>query len=92
VQASGGSKRAKILITGTVTSGDACRCMEHLLITLLRKERYPVLTRYGATLIIVGITVSLRIALNDELQHYPVLLFISGVFHGRSIHSDQRPQ
>ena len=47
--------------------------MENLLITLLPKEQYPVLIRYVATLFIVGAAALLRLALADEMQHYPVL-------------------
>ena len=43
-------------------------------------ERRPFGPRYGATLIIVGIASLLRISLDQELQHYPVLLFIPAVF------------
>ena len=54
--------------------------MENLLITLLPKEQYPILIRYVATLFIVGVAALLRLALADEMQHYPVLLFIPAVF------------
>ena len=54
--------------------------MENLLISLLPKDQYPVLIRYVATLFIVGVAALLRLALADEMQHYPVLLFIPAVF------------
>jgi two-component sensor histidine kinase len=54
--------------------------MENLLINLLPKERYSVLFRYFASVIIVGVACLLRIALSAEMQHYPVLLFIPAVF------------
>jgi K+-sensing histidine kinase KdpD len=54
--------------------------MENVLISLLPKEQYPLLIRYVATLFIVGVAALLRSALADEMQHYPVLLFIPAVF------------
>jgi len=54
--------------------------MENLLISLLPRQQYSVAVRYSATLFIVAVATLLRLSLADELQHYPVLLFIPAVF------------
>ncbi|MGJ4943323.1 sensor histidine kinase [Bradyrhizobium sp. HKCCYLS1011] len=54
--------------------------MENRLIALLPRERYSVAVRYLGTLVIVGVATLLRLSLAEELQHYPVLLFIPAVF------------
>jgi hypothetical protein len=54
--------------------------MENLRISLLPKEQYSILVRYFATLLIVAVATLLRLSLDDELQHYPMLLFIPAVF------------
>src|SRR4051794_7366510 len=54
--------------------------MENLLVTLLPKEQYSVAVRYATTLMIVAVATLLRLSLDDELHHYPVLLFIPAVF------------
>lgn len=48
--------------------------MENVLISLLPNEQYPVMVPYIATLFIVGVAALLRVALAEEMQHYPALL------------------
>lgn len=54
--------------------------MENLLLTLLPKQQKSVWVRYGATTAIVACAAILRLALDDALQGYPLLLFIPAVF------------
>jgi two-component sensor histidine kinase len=54
--------------------------VENLIVALLPKDRYPVLLRYGATLVIVGIAFLLRLSLEHQLASYPLLLFFPAVF------------
>lgn len=54
--------------------------MENLIVALLAREQYSVLVRYSASAMIVGVATLLRLSLAEELQHYPVLLFIPAVF------------
>lgn len=54
--------------------------MENLLIRILPFKRFPILMRYGLTTLIVGFAFLLRLALNAQLENYPLLLFIPAVF------------
>jgi K+-sensing histidine kinase KdpD len=54
--------------------------MESLITALLPKQKHSILSRYLMTAAIVGVAALLRLSLAEELQHYPVLLFIPAVF------------
>jgi two-component sensor histidine kinase len=54
--------------------------MEKLFAVLRPRRRYPLAIRYGLTTLIVGVTFLLRLALQEQLQTYPVLLFIPAIF------------
>src|SRR4051794_33409652 len=54
--------------------------MENLLIRILPFKRFPILMRYGLSTLIVGFAFLLRLALNEQLENYPLLLFIPAVF------------
>jgi two-component sensor histidine kinase len=54
--------------------------MERLFTALRPRRRYSLAVRYGSTALIVGVTFLLRLALQEQLQNYPVLLFIPAIF------------
>jgi two-component sensor histidine kinase len=57
-----------------------CRVMENLILAIIPRTRFPVAIRYLATLAIIGVAFLLRLSLGQQLEHYPVLLFIPAVF------------
>jgi K+-sensing histidine kinase KdpD len=54
--------------------------MERLLLAILPRRQPSVLVRYSMTAAIIGCTALLRLALDDSLRGYPLLLFIPAVF------------
>jgi two-component sensor histidine kinase len=54
--------------------------MEMFFAALRPRRRYPLAQRYGLTILIVGVAFLLRLALQEQLQNYPVLLFIPAIF------------
>jgi two-component system, sensor histidine kinase PdtaS len=54
--------------------------MEKLFAVLRPRRRYPLAIRYGLTTLIVGVAFLLRLALQEQLKTYPVLLFIPAIF------------
>lgn len=54
--------------------------MENLLLAILPKRQTSVVVRYGITVTIVGSAALLRLALDESLRGYPLLLFIPAVF------------
>lgn len=54
--------------------------MENLILALLPQQRFPVLLRYAATTAIIGVAFLVRLALEEPLERYPLLLFIPAVF------------
>jgi hypothetical protein len=54
--------------------------MENMLLRLLPRQRYPIILRYAATAIIVGIAALLRYSMATPLERYPLLLFFPAVF------------
>ena len=54
--------------------------MENMLVRLLPRRKFGIALRYGATCAIIAVTAALRYALNDPLQHFPLLLFVPAVF------------
>jgi K+-sensing histidine kinase KdpD len=54
--------------------------MENLLLAILPQRQTSILVRYGVTAAIVGCAGLLRLALDESLRGYPLLLFIPAVF------------
>lgn len=54
--------------------------MENLLLAILPRRQTSILIRYGVTAAIVGCAGLLRLALDEPLRGYPLLLFIPAVF------------
>jgi two-component sensor histidine kinase len=54
--------------------------MENLLLAILPRRQTSILARYGITVAIVGSAALLRLALDEPLRGYPLLLFIPAVF------------
>ena len=54
--------------------------MQDLLITLLRKDRFSLWMRYAGAVGLVGLAFLLKIALNEQVRGFPLLLFFPMIF------------
>jgi two-component system, sensor histidine kinase PdtaS len=54
--------------------------MEKLFAALRPHRRFPLVVRYGLTVLIVGVAFLLRLSLHEHLRAYPLLLFIPAIF------------